>query len=70
MSFKNKIANDTLEFAEYAEAFMLYNPVKVSKVLKEDFNEYLKRHFTNVGIKYWSLTIFPLKKSYKFQRTK
>lgn len=56
------------DFEEGYSQVQLYKPVKVIRSLKDEFNNGLSRHFMVMGIEAWSMTVYPLKKYYKFQR--
>lgn len=70
---KNKLNDEHIvcssaDFLEASNDFQLYKPVKVVRELKDDFYNALSKHFIAMGIYRWDATIYPLKKSYKFQR--
>lgn len=67
---KENIITDRSQFEGGCERFQLYNPVKVSKELKKHFADAISKHFIDMGINRFSMVVYPLKKSYKFQRTK
>ncbi len=69
---KNVITNIVYtvdKFDEALKVFMKYQPVKVERLLKDEFHDYISKHCIVVGISKWSCIIYPLKKSYKFKRT-
>lgn len=57
------------DFEKAIELFQSYQPVKVSRHLRDAFNDAIGRHFMNIGVNKWTATIYPQVKSYKFQRT-
>lgn len=56
------------DFEDAVFLFQNFKPVKVDKLLKDEFNNFVSKHFMLMGIERWSATIYPLKKSYKFLR--
>lgn len=64
----NNIITDKLDFPQTIRTFERYEPVKVAKNLKQDYMDYLNSVMSYYDV--WTCTIYPLKKSYKFLRTK
>lgn len=63
------IVSSSAEFEKAFNDFQMYKPIKVARELKDEFHNALSKHFIAMGIDRWEATIYPLKKSYKFQRT-
>jgi hypothetical protein len=69
MATQNDVTS-SLDFLEAVNKFQEYKPVKVDRDLKDEFHTAITNHFISMKIHEWSMKIYPLKKSYKFQRTK
>lgn len=63
------VITNRIDFKDAISKFIAYQPVKVTRELKDDFDRAITSHFLSIGIENWSKTIYPLKKSYKFKRT-
>lgn len=61
--------SSSADFEEAVSIFQSFKPVKVDRSLRDEFNNFISKHFILMGIEKWSATIYPLKKSYKFLRT-
>jgi hypothetical protein len=63
------VVSSSADFEEAVSLFQLYKPVKIARPLRDEFHNFISRHFMNMGVEKWSATIYPQVKSYKFQRT-
>ena len=63
------VVSSSASFEDAANIFQSFKPVKVERHLRDDFNNFISKHFMLMGIEKWGATIYPLKKSYKFLRT-
>jgi len=61
--------SSSASFEDAVNIFKSFKPVKVERHLRDEFDNFVTRHFMLMGIEEWGATIFPLKKSYKFLRT-
>ena len=63
------VVSSSAFFEDAVNVFQSFRPVKVERHLRDDFNNFISRHFIVMGIEKWGATIYPLKRSYKFLRT-
>lgn len=57
------------EFEKGVEVFVSYNPIKVARELKDEFQQAIGKHFINNGVNKWDADLIPLKNFWKFKRT-
>lgn len=63
------IFTDTKDFDHAVDLFMAYQPVKVKRELREDFDRAISSRCIKENINRWSYTTYPQVKAYKFLRT-
>jgi len=63
------VVSSSASFEDAISIFQSFKPVKVERHLRDEFNNFIKKHFILMGIEKSGATIYPLKKSYKFLRT-
>jgi hypothetical protein len=63
------VVSSSADFEDAVALFQLYKPVKIARPLRDEFHNFISKHFMNIGVEKWSATIYPQVKSYKFQRT-
>jgi hypothetical protein len=63
------VVSSSADFEDAVNIFQSFRPVKVERHLRDEFANFISKHFMLMGIESWGATIYPLKRSYKFLRT-